>query len=90
MGSFSDGCQECFSKDDLSEEVYMKPPPGYDHPPNKVFRLRKALYGLKQAPRAWYAKFHSTLGQLGFTTSSCDSALFITKSSAAQSLSIVP
>ncbi|KAL9255836.1 Copia protein-like protein [Drosera capensis] len=67
---------------DLSEEVYMKPPPSYDHPPNKVCRLRKALYGLKQAPRAWYAKFHSTLGQLGFTTSSYDSVLFIKKSSA--------
>ncbi|KAL9255584.1 Retrovirus-related Pol polyprotein from transposon RE1-like protein [Drosera capensis] len=47
-----------------------------------VFLLRKALYGLKQAPRAWYANFHSTLGQLGFTTRSYDSALFIKKSSA--------
>ncbi|KAL9250260.1 Retrovirus-related Pol polyprotein from transposon RE2-like protein, partial [Drosera capensis] len=66
---------------DLSEEVYMKPPSGHDHPPNKVCRLRKALYGLKQALRVWYVKFHITLGQLGFTTSSYDSALFINKSS---------
>ncbi|KAL9256760.1 Retrovirus-related Pol polyprotein from transposon RE1-like protein [Drosera capensis] len=71
-----------FLNGDLSEEVYMKPPPGYPHPPNKVCRLRKALYGLKQAPRAWYSEFHNTLGQLGFTTSSYDSALFIKKSSA--------
>lgn len=28
----------------------MQPPPGYDHPPNKVCRLQKALYGLKQSP----------------------------------------
>ncbi|KAL9265867.1 Retrovirus-related Pol polyprotein from transposon RE2-like protein [Drosera capensis] len=74
--------KNAFLNGDLSEEVYMRSPPGYDHPPNKVCRLRKALYGLKQAPRAWYAKFHSTLGQLGFTTSSYDSALFIKKSSA--------
>ncbi|KAL9249579.1 Retrovirus-related Pol polyprotein from transposon RE1-like protein [Drosera capensis] len=73
--------KNAFLNGDLSEEVYMKPPPGYDNPPNKVCRLRKALYGLKQPPRAWYAKFHSTLGQLGFTTSSYDSALFIKKSS---------
>jgi hypothetical protein len=37
---------------DLAEEVYMHPPPGYDHHPYKVCRLRRALYGLKQAPRA--------------------------------------
>ena len=37
---------------DLSKEMYMQPPPGYDHPPNKVCRLRKALYSLKQAPQA--------------------------------------
>ncbi|KAL9263823.1 Retrovirus-related Pol polyprotein from transposon RE1-like protein [Drosera capensis] len=74
--------KNAFLNGDVSKEVYMKPPPCYDHPPNKVCRLRKALYGLKQTPRAWYAKFHSTLGQLGFTTSSYDSALFIKKSSA--------
>ncbi|KAL9250922.1 Retrovirus-related Pol polyprotein from transposon RE1-like protein [Drosera capensis] len=71
-----------FLNGNLFEEVYIKPLPGYDHPPNKVCRLQKTLYGLKQAPRAWYVKFHSTLGQLGFTTSSYDSALSIKMSSA--------
>ncbi|KAL9250769.1 Retrovirus-related Pol polyprotein from transposon RE1-like protein [Drosera capensis] len=66
----------------LFEKVYMKPPPGYDHPPNKVCRLRIALYDVKQALRAWYSKFHSTLRQLDFTTSSYDSVLLIKKSSA--------
>ncbi|KAL9262013.1 Retrovirus-related Pol polyprotein from transposon RE1-like protein [Drosera capensis] len=74
--------KNAFLNGDLFEELYMKPPPSYDHPPNKVCQLQKALYGLKQAPRAWYSKFHSTVGQLGFTTSSYDSALFIKKSSA--------
>ncbi|XP_047328433.1 uncharacterized mitochondrial protein AtMg00810-like [Impatiens glandulifera] len=57
----------------------MQPPPGYDHPPNKVCRLRKALYGLKQAPREWFAKFSYTIGNLGFKSSSYDHALFLRK-----------
>jgi hypothetical protein len=61
----------------LSEEVYMQPPPGLSHPPDKVCRLRRALYGLKQAPRAWFAKFSSTVSRLGFSISSYDSALFL-------------
>lgn len=42
-------------KGDLKDEVYMQPPPGYDHPPQQV-NLRRALYGLNKAPRAWFAK----------------------------------
>ncbi|KAL0549526.1 hypothetical protein IC582_014011 [Cucumis melo] len=60
----------------LSEEVYMKPPPGTSSPPYKVCLLRRTLYGLKQAPRAWFGTFSSTITQLGFTYSPHDTALF--------------
>lgn len=66
-----------FLNGDLSEEVYMQPPPGLSVESNKVCHLRRALYGLKQAPRAWFAKFSSTIFRLGYTASPYDSALFL-------------
>ncbi|OMO73430.1 Integrase, catalytic core [Corchorus capsularis] len=69
--------KNAFLNGDLDEKVYMKPPPGYEHPPNKVCHLRRALYGLKQAPRAGFAKFSSVATQFCFKSSSYDNALFI-------------
>ena len=69
--------KNAFLNGDLSEEVYMQPPPGLSHPPDKVCRLCRALYGLKQAPRAWFAKFSSTVFLLGLSISSYDSIIFL-------------
>ncbi|RVW49230.1 Retrovirus-related Pol polyprotein from transposon TNT 1-94 [Vitis vinifera] len=69
--------KNAFLNGDLSEEVYMQPPPGLSIESNKVCHLRRALYGLKQAPRAWFAKFSSTIFRLGYTSSPYDSALFL-------------
>ncbi|KAL3498698.1 hypothetical protein ACH5RR_041430 [Cinchona calisaya] len=68
--------KNAFLNGDLVEDVYMKPPLGYDHPTDKVCKLRRALYGLKQTSRAWFSKFSSTISQLGFTSSPYDLALF--------------
>ncbi|XP_070022887.1 uncharacterized protein [Nicotiana sylvestris] len=40
----------------ISEEVYMKQPPGFANVtfPDHAYKLTKALYGHKQAPRSWY------------------------------------
>ena len=72
--------KNAFLNGDLSEEVYMKLPPSYSHPPgfpHRVCRLRRALYGLKQDPRAWFAKFSSTISQHGFSGNSFDITLFL-------------
>ena len=61
----------------LSEEVYMQPPPGLSVESIKVCHLRRVLYGLQQAPRAWFAKFSSTISRLGYMVSHYDSALFL-------------
>ena len=71
--------KNAFLNGDLTEEVFMQPPPGSSVPSNKVCKLRRALYGLKQAPRAWFAKFSSTIRDFGFSSSAHDSALFIRK-----------
>ncbi|KAJ9557803.1 hypothetical protein OSB04_012417 [Centaurea solstitialis] len=65
-----------FLNGELSEEVYMTPPPGVSLPTGHVCRLRKALYALKQAPRAWFEKFSNTVLSLGFSASNYDSGLF--------------
>ena len=49
--------KNAFLNGDLSEEVYMQPPPSLSVDFNKVCHIRRALYGLKQAPQAWFAKF---------------------------------
>ena len=75
--------KNAFLNGELSEEVYMKLPPSYSHPPgfpHRVCRLQQALYGLKQAPQAWFAKFNSTISQHGFLGSSFDTTLFLRQS----------
>lgn len=46
--------QNTFLNGELTEDVYMKQPPGYavSRFPNHVFRLRKSIYGLRQSFRA--------------------------------------
>ena len=62
-----------FLNGDLTEEIYMKKPQGFDTNPSLLCRLRKSLYGLKQAPRAWYAKIDSFLLSLNFVRCKFDS-----------------
>ncbi|KAJ9566232.1 hypothetical protein OSB04_002198 [Centaurea solstitialis] len=72
--------KNAFLNGDLSEEVYMTPPPSVSLPRGHVCRLRKALYGLKQAPRAWFEKFSNTVLSLGFSASNYDSGFVLEES----------
>ncbi|KAF5951213.1 hypothetical protein HYC85_009157 [Camellia sinensis] len=66
----------------LTEEVYMRPPPGLHHFSGQVCRLWRALYGLKQSPRALYNRFQTAVTEFGFHPSASDSALFLKHTSA--------
>ncbi|KAI0991449.1 hypothetical protein K3495_g16738 [Podosphaera aphanis] len=50
----------------ISEEIYMRQPPGFVSKENKVCRLRRSLYGLKQAGREWNRRLNLFLSNIGF------------------------
>ena len=78
MGLFQMDVKNAFLNGNLSEEVYMQPPPlGLSVESNKVCHIRRSLYGLKQAPRAWFAKFSPAISLLDYIASHYDSALFL-------------
>ena len=69
--------QNAFLHGDLTEEVFMKMPPGFaSKSPGKVCRLRRSLYGLRQAPRCWFAKLANSLKTYGFHQSYSDYSFF--------------
>jgi hypothetical protein len=65
-----------FLNGDLTEEIYMKCPPGFEVP-GTVWRLQKALYGLLQAAQAWYSNLKSSLLGAGFYVSTADPCLYL-------------
>ncbi|GJR59137.1 ribonuclease H-like domain-containing protein [Tanacetum coccineum] len=64
---------------DLSKDVYMTLPPGFDNQKGKVCKLNKSLYGLKQTPRQWNVKLTTALLENGFVRSKFDYSLFTKK-----------
>ncbi|GAA0166780.1 hypothetical protein LIER_21860 [Lithospermum erythrorhizon] len=59
-----------FLHGDLSEEIYMKFPPGFNMGrPGRLCKLHKSLYGLKHAPNCWFSKFAMALKRYGFVQS---------------------
>lgn len=65
-----------FLNGNLSETIYMKPPPGCDFEGNQVCKLNKTIYGLKQSSREWYSSLTNVLLKEGFKITESDKCLF--------------
>jgi hypothetical protein len=66
-----------FVQGDLSEDVCMRQPPGFEDGSSDVCHLHKSLYGLKQAPRVWNKTMEAFLFSLGFMQSPSDGSVFL-------------
>ena len=53
-----------FLNSNVSEELYMEAPDGWDIKPGHVLKLVKSLYGIKQAGRNWRNLIHDYLVQI--------------------------
>lgn len=54
-----------FLQEDLSKEIYMEQPDGYNDGSGRVYRLKKAIYRLKQSGREWNKRLENTLKSFG-------------------------
>jgi hypothetical protein len=61
---------------ELSEEIYMVQPEGFNDGTKKVCKLYKSIYGLKQAPRCWNERFKRFSESCELYQSSSDPCLF--------------
>ncbi len=65
-----------FVQGDVTNDIYMFQPPGFEDDTSNVLKLRKSLYGLKQAPRVWNQTLTALLLSIGCVRSQSDGALF--------------
>ena len=69
--------EAAFLNGDISHEVYMKQPEGFEvNKDHYVCKLQKSLYGLKQGAKEWNKKIHDILCKNGFTRSENDPCLY--------------
>lgn len=86
----SDACQNnyhiatfdiktAFLNGNLSENVYMNQPKGFEDGTRRVCKLIKSIYGLKQAPKDWNERITKFLKNLGLEATDDDPCVFYNK-----------
>lgn len=67
-----------FLQGNLSEEIYMEQPDGFNDRSGRVCRLKKTIYGLKQNGREWNKQLKNTLKSFGLKNSRTDPCIYFT------------
>ncbi|MBW0484569.1 hypothetical protein O181_024284 [Austropuccinia psidii MF-1] len=62
---------------DITDTIYVRPPPGLSGQEGKVLKLKKALYGLKQAGRCWWLHLKSILTDISFVANENNQSTYI-------------
>ena len=63
------------------QEIYMKPPPGFNQVLGQVLKLKKCLYGLKQSGRYWNIELNRVLLSCGLMQCGADKCLYMNRNS---------
>jgi hypothetical protein len=61
----------------LTEDIYMRQPPGYDDGTGRVCHLKRPLYGLKQAGHEWNRELTAKLTSIGFSRLRSDYSVYL-------------
>ncbi|KAG8934904.1 hypothetical protein FRC01_012953 [Tulasnella sp. 417] len=69
--------KSAFLNSDLEEEMYMKPPQGFQHDDGKVWKLQKSLYGLQSSPKCWHNKLTKSFTDFQLVRSTTDFSVYI-------------
>lgn len=69
-----------FMQGELTEEIYIEQPEGFNDGTNKVCKLNRAINGLKQSGRVWNIKLVKSLKSFGLIQSKMDPCVFYEKS----------
>lgn len=67
-----------FLQGDITEEIYLEQPQGFNDGSGRVCKLRRAIYGLKQAGRQWNKKLDTRLKKMGLKCSEMDPCIYFT------------
>lgn len=65
-----------FLQGDLSEEIYLEQPDGFNDNTGRTCKLNRAIYGLKQAGRQWSSKLNEKLKSFGLKKCIQDPCIF--------------